>query len=210
MYLNQFQKIKDRFQIKISLTPENIDTVIKKRLLQKKVDKNFILRDLYSSHSGSLSTAALIKNLNLFTQLDQQQFVDSYPFMPYSIRLMQEIFGHLRSRGGASESLTGRERAVLQVVRSILVGVGESQGLSYAEIGHLATFDMVYDAINEELKIVRSEYQAVIEKEIAQESSVGAVSVASAAKSLFLLQYVSQWLPCTTACSSSLPEDRSR
>lgn len=200
-YNDQFQKIQDRFQINILLTPKNIDTVVKRRLLKKKKSSILdILDNSYSLNSGSLATGASLKNLardseKLYSDVNREQFRDSYPFMPYSISLMQAIFGLLRSKGGLSESLTGRERAVLQVVRSILAGTGK---LADMEIGRLATFDMVYDAINEELKIGRSEEQASIEKDIAAYGSVGMVPVVSVAKALFLLQTVETWLPCTS------------
>lgn len=196
-YTSQFQKIRDRFQLKIQLTPENIDTVVKKRLLQKKLGHSLeLLAALYSQHSGNLATTALIKNPardhhSLFTQLNQQEFMDSYPFMPYHIRLMQEIFGLLRSRGNSPQALTGRERAVLQVVRSIL------REISDKKIGHLATFDLVYDAINDELKTIGSVEHAVIDNDIAHLDVTAGIPVSSVAKALFLLQRVGQWLPCT-------------
>jgi hypothetical protein len=200
----QFQWIQDRFQIKVRLTPENIDTVVKKRLLQKTADKakQQALRQLYRAHAGTLATAALIKDpardyRSLFTRLDEEEFVAAYPLLPYHVRLMQEAFGALRSRGGASQDLTGRERAVLGVVRATLIGVRDRQGLADRPLGELATFDMVYDAIDEELRAVRSAQQAVIEHDIAGLGEREGVRVDAVAKALFLLQQVGDWLPCT-------------
>jgi hypothetical protein len=200
----QFQWIQDRFQIKVRLTPENIDTVVKKRLLQKTADttKQQALRQLYQAHAGTLATAALIKDpardyRSLFTRLDEEEFVAAYPLLPYHVRLMQEAFGALRSRGGASQDLTGRERAVLGVVRATLVGVRDRQGLADRPLGELATFDMVYDAIDEELRAVRSAQQAVITHDIAQLGERDGVQVDAVAKALFLLQQAGDWLPCT-------------
>lgn len=203
-YAGQFQKIRDRFQIKVSLTPENIDTVVKKRLLAKspEVSKLRKLNDLYKAYSGSLATAALIKNpardyRGLFTRLDQQEFIASYPLMPYHVRLMQEIFGLLRSRGRASFELTGQERAVLKVAQALLVGVENRPGLANRPLGELATFDVVYDAIDEEIKVVRSSEQAMIKKDIAELGEREGMRVDSVAKALYLLQEVRSWLPCT-------------
>jgi len=203
-YAGQFQKIRDRFQIKVSLTPENIDTVVKKRLLAKSPEASKLrkLNDLYRAYSGSLATAALIKNpardyRGLFTRLNQQEFAASYPLMPYHVRLMQEIFGLLRSRGRASFELTGQERAVLKVAQAVLVGVEDRPGLADRPLGELATFDVVYDAIDEELKVVRSSEQAMIEKDIAELGEREGMRVDSVAKALYLLQEVRSWLPCT-------------
>jgi biotin operon repressor len=203
-YAGQFQKIRDRFQVKITLTPENIDTVVKKRLLAKSSEAGKLrkLNELYRAYSGSLATAALVKNpardyRGLFTRLDQEEFVASYPLMPYHVRLMQEIFGLLRSRGRASFELTGQERAVLKVAQALIVGVEDRPGLADQPLGELATFDIVYDAIDEELKVVRSSEQAMIEKDIAELREREGMRVDSVAKTLYLLQEVRSWLPCT-------------
>ncbi|GFP32077.1 hypothetical protein HKBW3S42_00382 [Candidatus Hakubella thermalkaliphila] len=200
----EFQWIRDRFRIKISLTPENIDVVVKRRWLQKIADREKLelLNKLYDSHSGTLATAATIKNPHrdyrgLFTELTHGQFIASYPLMPYYVRLMQEIFSILRSRGGAAQDISGRERAVLLVTRSLFIGSDKKPGLAGLPLGELATFDRVYDAIDEELKVVRSEQQAMIGDEIANLGERDGLRVDSVAKALFLLQQVSDWLPCT-------------
>lgn len=200
----QFEWIRDRFQLKISLTPENIDTVVKKRLLQKTSDETKIkeLERLYDKYSGSLALAAITKGAardphGLFTRLEKDQFLASYPLLPFHVRLMQEIFGLLRSRGGEALEMTGRERAILTVVRAILVSEFNGRTLIESNLGRLATLDMVYDAINEELKAVRSAQQAVIEHDIKGLGEIDGLRVDSIAKALFLLQQVGDWLPCT-------------
>jgi hypothetical protein len=197
-YRGQFEKIKDRFQIKITLTPENIDTVVKKRLLSKTPDKLKNLEELYSKYSGGLATSALIKSPareygGLLTRINKEAFVDSYPLMPYHVLLMQQIFSSLRSRGRVTPELTGRERAILGVVRALLIGPkADTKGLAYTEIGSLATFDVVYDAIHLE---VRGDYQAMIEEANKLGEKEG-LKVGSVAKALFLLQQVGEWVPC--------------
>lgn len=189
----QFEKIKDRFMIKVTLTPENIDTVVKKRLLTKTSDPGRIneLKELYQNNSGELTLSALIRDPakdpgRLLTSIDEKNFIESYPLMPYHILLMQDIFGALRGGGGASLQLTGRERSVLGVVRALL-----ADNLAGKELGTMATFDIVYDVIESELKIVRSEQMRNI-KEIEKENN----NIGSVAKALFLLQQI-EWIPCT-------------
>lgn len=200
-YRPELEKIKDRFQIRVTLTPENIDTVVKKRLLSKVPDPTKLkcLEDLYSKFSGSLATFALIKNPareygGLLTRINKEKFIESYPLMPYHVLLMQHIFGSLRLRGRAVPELTGRERAILSVVRALLIGPkANAKGLAYAELGSLATFDAVYDAIHLE---VRGEYQSIIEDASKLGEKEG-LKIGSVAKALFLLQQVGEWIPCT-------------
>lgn len=207
----QFQWIKDRFQKKVSLTPENIDVVVKKRVLEKKSDPAVVdeITDLFRENKDSLALACLIKEPardphGLFTHLEEEQFLGSYPLLPYHVRLMQEIFGLLRSRGKASEDLTGRERAVLAVTRALLISEFNGLPLVEKELGILATFDMVYDAINEELKVVRSELQAIIDNDISQLGESDGITIAAVAKALFLVQQVGDWLPTTLKNISAL------
>lgn len=202
--IDQFEKIKDRFEIKVTLTPENIDTVVKQRLLQKTSNKNKInkLKQIYSENSGSLNLNTTIKNPardphGLFTKIDENQFLTSYPLLPYHVRLIQEILGILRSRGGVGFELTGRERAVLGVIRSILINGFNKPSIIESDLGKMVTFDLVYDAINDELKAVKSSQQAVIESDIHDLGSIGNINIDSVAKALFLLQQVEEWLPCT-------------
>ncbi|MBA7634735.1 hypothetical protein ES703_42325 [subsurface metagenome] len=165
----ELEWIKDRFRIKVKLTPENITTVVNERLLQKNTESDSFqaLKKLYEDHEGSLKISALMKDPardqnGLFTQLNFNDFAQTYPLMPYHIPLMIDIFGALRARGRVSPELTGRERAVLGVTRATILNLLDK------EIGTLVTLDMVYDAIDEELKAVQSEYQALIEHEIAK------------------------------------------
>ena len=208
-YRGQFEKIKDRFQIKVTLTPENIGTVVKKRLLSKTPDRDKLksLEELYNKYSGSLATSALIKNPareygGLLTSIEKNSFIESYPLMPYHTLLMQQIFTQLRLRGRTIPELLGvRERAILSVVRALLVGpTGDVEGLAKRELGSLATFDMVYDAIHLE---IRGEYQSMME-EIGKLGEKDGLKVSSVAKALFLLQQVGDWIPCTVENISAL------
>lgn len=196
----QLEWIKDRFQIKINLLPENISTVVNKRLLEKNRDSSAFeeLSQLYRKFEGSLKMGALLKEpardpYQLFTHLTFENFLQTYPLMPYHVHLMVDIFGSLRSRGRVSPELTGRERAVLGVARSAILT------LTNEKIGKLVTFDVIYDAIEEELKAVRSEYQSLIHSEIGKLGEIDGLKISAVAKALFLLQQVGEWVPCTVS-----------
>jgi len=191
-------RLRDRFQKQLQLTPENIDTVTKKRMLEKKADPKTlgILREAYKNYKGTLWTSAMLKGVkrdygSLFER-DESLFIESYPFMPFHIRLMQEIFNILRGRGA---KITGRERTALTAVNAIMSGIKNRKGLAYMPVGYLVTFDMIYDVLEEELKAISSSEEAAIER-ISKLGKRGEIEVASVAKVLFLLQNV-EWIPCT-------------
>lgn len=198
----ELEWIRDRFQIKVSLLPENIPTVVNKRLLKKeRASKVFSeLEALYKKYEGALKMNALMQDPardphGVFTQLNFDAFSESYPLVPYHVPLMIDIFGVLRSRGPAGRpipELTGRERAILAVVRYALLDLIEKG----EDVGALVTFDRVYDAISEELKAVRSEYQASI-SEITKAGEIEGMKLEPVAKALFLLQHVGKVIPST-------------
>ncbi|RLA85546.1 MAG: BREX system P-loop protein BrxC, partial [Deltaproteobacteria bacterium] len=196
-----FQKLRDRFQMKATLTPENVTIVVQKRLLDKKRDS--LLREeiekKFQSHSGRLASGALLKNvsrdIDRYTKLFPfEEFFASYPFMPYHLHLMQKVLDNLRGKGFGIQGLTGRERSALGIVRGTLLQ-GDPQLLEM-EVDFLATFDRVFDAMEEEVQTLRGAEMATI-KELAKLEEREKLPVQKVAKALFLLQQVGDWLPAT-------------
>jgi len=173
---------QEAFPLKYSLAPENIPTVVNRRLLAKdRTSAAFKeLKKLYDENGGQLALATTIQNPahdeGLFSRLDFESFSESYPLLPYHIPLMIDIFARLRAKGrrmGQETKLAGRERAVLSVVQSILLELIERD----AQVGTLATFDLT--------------------ERIAQLGKVKDLEVSSVAKALFLLQQIEDWIPPT-------------
>jgi len=196
--------LQDRFPLKYSLEPENIPTVVNRRLLAKnKTSLAFIeLKKLYDENSGQLALATTIENPahdeELFSKLDFESFSESYPLLPYHIPVMIDIFARLRAKGRrmggeTTTKLAGRERAVLSVVQSIL----EELIKKGSKVGVLVTFDLLYDAIDSVLKIVSAEENSLITDRIAKIGKVKDLEVSSVAKALFLLQQIEDWIPTT-------------
>jgi hypothetical protein len=197
--------LNDRFQMKFQLTPGNINTVVKKRLLEKKTDKNVEknIKTLFSTYQGTFLQATQIPNAthsqDLFMNFKVNDFCEYYPLLPYHIYLMQEIFGLLRAKGEISQKMTGRERAVLLVVDLLIKYYDSSTAQPFYnfEIGELVTFDRVFDIIDEELKAIDSKDRTNIVDQISKLGLIDGLRIDSVAKALFLLQQVEIWLPST-------------
>ena len=81
---NDFSKIQGRFDTRLSLSSANVDTVIKKRILDKDETAAQTLRLLYEQK------ATIIKNLIVFNDgvekklyANERDFAEVYPFIPY-------------------------------------------------------------------------------------------------------------------------------
>ena len=199
---DQIGWLQDRFPLKYSLAPENIPIVVNRRLMAKdRTSAAFEeLKKLYDENGGQLALATTIKNPahdeGLFSRLDFESFSESYPLLPYHIPLMIDIFARLRAKGrrmGQETKLAGRERAVLSVVQSILLELIKRS----SQVGVLATFDLLYDAIDSVLKIVSADENSLITERIAKLGKVEELEVSSVAKALFLLQQIEDWIPST-------------
>lgn len=199
---DQIGWLQDRFPLKYSLAPKNIPTVVNRRLLAKNRTSAAFkeLKKLYDENEGQLALATAIENPThdegLFSRLDFEAFSESYPLLPYHIDLMIDIFARLRAKGrriGQETKLAGRERAVLSVVQSILLELIKRD----AQVGTLATFDLLYDAIDSVLKIVSADENSLITERIAELGKVEDLEVSSVAKALFLLQQIEDWIPPT-------------
>lgn len=112
---NDFSKIQGRFNTRLSLSSSSVDEVIKKRILAKTDDAASLLAMNYEKNS------AVLRNLFTFTGavLDikgysgEVEFVETYPFVPYQFRLMQNVLAEIRKHGNSGKHLSGGERSML-------------------------------------------------------------------------------------------------
>lgn len=193
----ELEWLRDRFPLKFALTPENIETVVRERLLKKSDQGSVAVRAAAAPAIGALSLGAAIsgarRNREVFETPEPEQLAATYPLLPYQIRLTTEILGQLRGRGTGSEGLTGRERAILAVAQWALC----TTGLAREEVGPLVTLEHIYDAIVGDTRVVPGAHEAEI-RELAGLGSRGDVSVQSVAKTLYLLQQVPEWVPASS------------
>ena len=112
---DDFSKIQGRFNTRLSLSSSSVDEVIKKRILAKTDNAANMLALNYSKNS------AVLKNLFTFNGavLDlkgfssEYDFVETYPFVPYQFRLMQNVLAQIRKHGNSGKHLSGGERSML-------------------------------------------------------------------------------------------------
>ena len=145
---NNFSKIQGRFDTKLSLSSSDIDEVIKKRLLDKKEDYKQELEMLYEKNELVIRNLLQFSKDTSYQKLfeDKEDFADTYPFIPYQFRLLQNVFTDIRKHGYAGKHLSSGERSLL--------GAFQGTAEKYAEspIGTLVPFYAFYDTIDEFLE----------------------------------------------------------
>ncbi|HYT89314.1 MAG TPA: BREX system P-loop protein BrxC, partial [Gemmataceae bacterium] len=189
--------LADRFPEKFRLSETNIDYVACERLLRKSNTPARIqpLRDLIATNRPQLSTAVRLPNVlqnpnGRFTNTEPADLERYYPLLPYHVVLLQQILNKLRSSGPSGGVAGDRERAILIVIRA-LFGEPANPTLAAAALGTLATFDRVYDVLEEELKAIHLNQRDQIVK-IQQSGDPEAPFLASVAKAVLLLQQAAQ------------------
>lgn len=188
----EFAKISDRFSIRLTLTSENIDQVVKERILKKKDVAIDELKDRFSKKAGKLNNDINFRDwarAQLMPKLDEQSFVETYPFLPYQLKIIPEIFNNIRSKGAGYTKLSGRERSMLGAVHSVF----NDPKLSFKDrkVGELVTFDMIYDEIAVELD---GDTKRTIAETINLDEDTGEF-INRVTKCLFLIQHLGERIP---------------
>ncbi len=182
---NDFSKIQGRFNTRLSLSSSSVDEVIKKRILAKNDNAEKMLRMNYGKNS------AVLKNLFSFNDavLDlkgysgEDDFVETYPFVPYQFRLMQNVLAEIRKHGNSGKHLSGGER-------SMLSGFQEAaQAIEDKDENALAPFCLFYNTVH---TFLESAIRRVIDRcQNAADSGDGIEQYdVSILKLLYLIRYV--------------------
>lgn len=144
---DQVSKVMDRFTTRVNLTPEEIDKVVKERVLKKSEDAYPKLSDFFEKYSGRLSTHYKLDSSRPMDAVDEDNFIRCYPFLPYELEILPDIFAGLRGKSG-EDQLTGRERTMIDVVHSVF---NEPTNFREKTLGNVVTLDLVFNEIREEI-----------------------------------------------------------
>ena len=139
---NDFSKIQGRFDTRLSLSSANVDTVIKKRILDKTDIAAQTLRLLYEQKS------TIIKNLIVFNDgvekklyANGRDFSEVYPFIPYQFNLLASVLTSIRTHGASGKHLSEGERSMLALFKE------SAMALKDENVGAIVPFHRFYDAL---------------------------------------------------------------
>lgn len=91
---NLLTKLRDRFRTAIDIKADEVDVIIKQRLLCKYGEARTELMDYYQHNSGAIRDITNLPGLNLRPTTDAETYADYYPFHEYQFRMLQYfLFG---------------------------------------------------------------------------------------------------------------------
>ena len=182
---DDFSKIQGRFNTRLSLSSSSVDEVIKKRILAKNEEAENLLRFSYDKNSAILKNLFTFNGavLDLKGYSDEYDFVETYPFVPYQFRLMQNVLAQIRKHGNSGKHLSGGER-------SMLSGFQEAaQAIQHKDENALVPFSLFYNTVH---TFLESAIRRVIDRcQTAADSGDGIEQYdISILKLLYLIRYV--------------------
>jgi hypothetical protein len=148
----ELARLQDRFHYRVDLSPADIREVATRRVLQKRPEAVPTLRTLFAAHQGQLAAGSRLERTHRSTAVEEQAFVDFYPYLPHYIDLSIEIVSGLRVQGGPRH-LGGSNRTIIKQAYEMLVS--DRTRLADAPLGTLVTLDRIYELVEANLSTER-------------------------------------------------------
>jgi hypothetical protein len=135
----QLQKLKDRFRVTVQLSDTDVETVIRKVILQKRADAQADVQQVLEANAGEVSKqleGSLIKERTE----DRQVAVADYPLLPTRRRFWEECFRSV-DVAGTNSQLRSQLRIIFDAVKEI----------AEEELGRVITGDVLFQAMGPDL-----------------------------------------------------------
>lgn len=182
MAAQDITKIMGRFKTQLTLASADVREVIQKRLLAKQEEEPEVLTDIYDREKDNFQTLYRFESINLAGWRGSDEFCAFYPFHTYQFDLFQIAIQQLSKHGVfTGKYLSVGERSMLAVFQEV------ARAVRMQDVGHLATFDLMYDGISAS---IRGDMQTTIKM---AESRLGDGHPIRILKSLFLLKWVREF-----------------
>ncbi|OZF48316.1 ATP-binding protein [Rhodococcus sp. 14-2470-1b] len=181
---NDFSKIQARFKNRVKLTSQDVEEVIRKRLLAKTDKASTEVEAIYDAEHANFRTLFdFVEGRHYPNYRDERHFVGTYPFASYQFPLFQAAIESISDHNifeGRNSSVG--ERSMLGVVQEVATGLADQP------LGALASFDRMFEGIRASLKSANQ--RAIINAENADASGKLSPLAVRLLKALFLVKYV--------------------
>lgn len=149
----ELAKMQDRFPIRVDMGPADIREVATRRVLAKTSAAEALLAKRFHSAAAQLKTHTRLERTARSDDLDEESFVQHYPYLPHFIDLSIEIMTGIRQAGEGPRHIGGSNRTIIKQAYEMLVS--ERTALADAAIGTLVTLDRIYDLVEGNLSTER-------------------------------------------------------
>ena len=95
--IHQLNKVEARFKTRIPIAAEEIDTIIRKRLLAKTDSGKEQLEAYYDKNNGMIQDITHIAGVSLNATKDEHTYADYYPFYEHQFKLLPYLLKDRKS-----------------------------------------------------------------------------------------------------------------
>jgi len=183
----ELPKLQDRFKFAVHLSPADIREVATKRVLSKTGQGSEILRKLFKDNQGTLLANCNLKRTHRSTDFSEQEFIESYPYLPHHIELSIDIMNGLRAQQGSPRHVGGANRTIIRQADQMIVGDRTRMGES--PLGSLVTLDKVYELVEGNLPSEKQKDILDIQQRFQKDGDHPGLA-ARVAKAVCLLEFV--------------------
>ena len=193
-----FSIVKDRFPHRFGLPSRHVGEISTQRLLKKTNEGRQATERILERTSNDPETLLVYSGIEQNTvppldDINREQLLEFYPFLPYQPALFLEILSNLRQEAHdpAKSIFSGTARAILALVHGLL-----QEWMETGEEAHLVSLVDFYDLIEPELEDITPQDVAVIEEIEGQhqQGELEGVDV-DVAKGVLLLQHIPETIP---------------
>jgi hypothetical protein len=149
----ELAKLQDRFKIRIDMAPADIREVATRRVLAKKPEAEPVLRQHYDGAAAMLKTHTRLERTSRSSEVDGDQFIQFYPYLPHFVDLSIDIVSGMRLQAGAPRHIGGSNRTIIKQTYEMLVS--DRTALADAPVGTLVSLDRIFDLVEGNLSSER-------------------------------------------------------
>jgi len=183
----ELPKLQDRFKHRIDLSPADIREVATKRVLNKTDEGRKVLAELFRKYEGRLKDSARLERTHRKYDFTEEEFIDTYPYLPHYIDLSIDIMHGLRTQKTVPQHFGGSNRTVIRQADQMIAG--DRTRMFDQQLGTLVTLDKVYELIEGNMPSEKQKDILDIRKRFERGGAYPGLA-ARAAKAICLLEFV--------------------
>ena len=135
---DDFGKILGRFEVQASLSGTSSEYIAQKRILAKKPEAQTELTRFYTRNASAIDTQFQLPAAYQGYR-DKDTFIDYYPFVPYQLQLINNVFTQFVELSYVNKEVKGNERSVIRITHNIAKRNKDS------EVGTFISFDQFFN-----------------------------------------------------------------
>lgn len=130
-------KILGRFEVKASLQGTDPEYITQKRILEKTGAAEIDLAGMFDREKSKLEAQFVLPSAYR-SYRNQEEFVASYPFVPYQFQLIKKVLDSFVDMNWVDKQVKGNERSLINITYSIAQATAEN------EVGEFIPFDRFF------------------------------------------------------------------